>query len=406
MEEYRLERHFKLWEDNNTLIGRVAFLSVALAVALVVKVLTPFVLHSEEKSPALQRIDALEQEIDLQAQKLRSIKRTEAALANVNRLIEQQPWQKEKQRLIERYQGMRTGFDRDSYQAEADGTIRRIADKLREQVVYPLRESAGLPTRDQRRSVPTRPTGNGHGRLANEIESLGTFIDGWQSEYTGKPWYRTTSRKEMTMADLSQDLTDELATFSRVVKQELAQAERDREQVQAELSTLGGQIGEEASKLDDIEKELESILPQWMRGLVETRQVIQLLPLFLLCAGVYVFFLGVTLTSHFSQYVTGKRVSTSVTGDAAMSSTWTLIDRGRLGTAQTLVAYSIFFVFSWALLEESLDLLEAWLQIDPSQAWVSSPELWAGFRWLSRLVFTGLIVYVCSSPWRRASDDN
>jgi hypothetical protein len=403
MNEFSLERHYKLWEQNNTLIKRVVFLSLVLAIALLVKVLTPFVAHSGEKSPTLERIEALETRQASENDKLRTIKRTESVLKDVNRFIASQPWQREKEQLIDRYQGMRSGHDRESYQAEADQAIRNIAGMLRENVLSPLRESAGVREAGERRLA--RPglrdvRGANPERLEAEIESLNGFIEGWQAEYTGKRWYETISMKEMAMSDLSRDLNRQLDSFSRIVRQELAAVEQARNEVQEELKTLASEIGEEAARLDEIEKELESILPQWMRGLVETRQVIQLLPALLLGAAAYVLVIGVTLTNHFRHYVLGKQLEQTVTGDPAMSSTWTLIPRGRLGTAQTVAAYTLFFLASWWMFEWSLDLLQAWLAIDDSQAWIASASLWNSFRWLSRLVFAGLIACAWLIPWR------
>ena len=62
MDSFRLDRHFKLWEEYNRLIKRIVFLTVVLALAVLVKVLVPFVEHSEDKKPVLQKIAALEAE--------------------------------------------------------------------------------------------------------------------------------------------------------------------------------------------------------------------------------------------------------------------------------------------------------------------------------------------------------
>ena len=403
MEEYRLERHYKLWEQNNTLIKRVVFLSLVLAIALLVKVLVPFVAHSEEKSPALQRIEQLRQQESHASSELGTIKRTEAVLQEVNRFIASQPWQREKQELIRRFRDMRNASDPESYQREADDTVGTIADMLQANVVVPLREGAGIGG-TQGRALPRAGVPPARGEqpqaLNREIESLHRFIEGWQAEYTGKRWYGTIGGKEDTMSDLSRDLNQRLTSFSRVVRQELGKVEQDREAVQAELKTLDSQIGEEADRLEEIEKELESILPQWLRGLVETYQVIQLLPVLLVAAATYVLVIGINLTRHFRRYIVGKQFAETLSGDPAMSSTWTLIPRGRLGTALTTAAYTLFFLSSWWLFEWSLDLLQTWLAIDSSQAWIGAHAVWDGFRWFGRAVFAALVASAWVLPWR------
>lgn len=389
MKEFVLARHFTLWEENNTRIRRVVFLSLVLSVALVVKVLDPFVENSEKKAPALQNIESLTDEKSVVAAKLTALERVEHVLKDVNEFIDNQPWQREKRDLIARYREMRTGFDRDSYQAEADATIENIANMLRESVVLPLRQGADI----------VDVQGGDLQQLDSEIESLDGFIADWQDEYTGQRWYDTIERKDRTMVDLSDSLNERLEEFSVFVTKELDAVKQARLQVDERLDELAGELAAESDRLKLIEKELEAILPKWLHGLVEIHQVIQLFPLLLLGAALYVLGTGVTLTRHYQRYADGKQLGTELTSEPAMSSTWTLIPRGRLGTPQTCLAYSLFFLVSWFLLEESITLLQAWLAIDASAAWVPSQALWDGFRWLSRLVFVGLIISVWYLPF-------
>ena len=225
-------------------------------------------------------------------------------------------------------------------------------------------------------------------------------VEQWQREYIGKNWYATINLKELTMSQLSRELNQHLDRFARFVRQELTAVKRARQAVNQKLESLSAQIDTEGSKLEDIEKELQSILPEWIRGLIDTYQVIQLLPIVLLVAAAYVFVVGINLTRHYRSYITGKNFEEDITNDPAMSSTWTLIPRGSLGTVYTLVTYTLFFLVVWVLFEKSMDLLLAWLAIDSSRAWIGAPGLWEGFLWISRLVFLALIVYVCTMPWR------
>ena len=390
MDSFRLDRHFKLWEEYNKLIKRVVFLTVVLALAIVVKVLVPFVDHSEDKKPILQKIELLNAEKAQVNEKLEVIQRTEQVLEEVNRFIAAQPWQRKKEDLIRRYQRMRVGHSREEYQREADATIRNIAEMLRENIVNPLQQGSGMA--DAR--------GRDLARLHSEIQGLNDFIEEWQREYIGKNWYATINLKELTMSRLSRELNQHLDRFARFVRQELTAVKRAKQAVNQKLQSLSAQIDTEGSKLDDIEKELQSILPEWIRGLIDTYQVIQLLPIVLLFAAAYVLMVGMNLSRHYRSYITGKNFEESITNDPAMSSTWTLIPRGSLGTAHTLIAYTLFFLVVWVLFEKSMDLLLAWLAIDSSHAWIGATGPWKGFLWISRLVFLALIVYVCTMPWR------
>ena len=215
MEAYRLDRHFKLWEENNKLLKRVVFVTLVISIALIVKVLNPFVAFSGDKKPVLQRIDVLKSERAAVNERLLTIEKTEQALTGINRYISSQPWRKEKEDLIERYRNLRVspppeGIDPGRYQQEADDTISRIGRELHEKIIEPLQLSTQV-TRERRSDLD---------RLNAEIESLSRFIGEWQDEHKGVNWYRTLDMKEMMVMGLTKDLTARLNDFTRFVKQE------------------------------------------------------------------------------------------------------------------------------------------------------------------------------------------
>lgn len=395
MEAYRLDRHFKLWEENNKLLKRVVFVTLVISIALIVKVLNPFVAFSGDKKPVLQRIDVLKSERAAVNERLLTIEKTEQALTGINRYISSQPWRKEKEDLIERYRNLRVspppeGIDPGRYQQEADDTISRIGRELHEKIIEPLQLSTQV-TRERRSDLD---------RLNAEIESLSRFIGEWQDEHKGVNWYRTLDMKEMMVMGLTKDLTARLNDFTRFVKQEQDIVKQAKQSVDKELQEVNKQIAAEEDVLGKLEAELQTILPQWLRGLVTTEQVLQLLPVGLLIAAMYVFYVGLSLTRHFSIYADGKEFEKSVKADPVMSSVWTLIPRGRGGTVLTVAAYILFFIVAWLLLEKAVMLLQQWLSIDASRAWIGEQNIWQGFLWLSRLAFLSLIVYVGSMPWR------
>lgn len=391
MNEFYIQRHFKLWEDNNKLLNRIVFLTVVLSLALLIKVLIPFVDFSADKKPVIQSIENLNEEKRAASEKIESINETRRVLEDVNKYISQQPWQNDKQALIRRYQQMNAsppteGYSRDQYQQEADATINSITQQLHEQISTPLKHSvvgSSVPAADP-------------DRLNTEVETLNRFIDDWKQEYINKNWYRTLERKDRTMFELTASLNERLDDFSSVVTQELQAVKLAKQQADQELQTLSLQIESEADKLKALDDELQKILPDWLRGLIKIEQVIQLLPFALVLAAAFVLILGVSLTRHYTIYTTAKEFGSEITADPGMSSTWTIIHRGVFGSVQTVLAYMLFIVFSWVLFEKSMQLLLDWLSIDPSRAWVSSYQFWSGMLWLSRAGFVILLIFIVS----------
>lgn len=389
MNEYFLDRHFKLWEDNNKQINRVVFLTVVLSLALVIKVLVPFVEYSEDKKPVIETIENLNRDKATANEKIVIIQRTADVLQDVNKFISQQPWQQEKQALINRYKDMREspsadGYSRERYQQEANDTINRIVDLSKRNILLPLKQS----------TVGIVAAPDDHDALIGEVESLEHFFVDWKEEYINKNWYRTIDRKDQTMYELSASLTRRLDEFSNVVSLELEAVNQAKAAVDRQLAALDKKIVTNQGELQALDAELQKILPEWLRGLIKIEQVIQLLPAVLFAAAAFVVALGMSLTRHFKIYTTGKKFDREITEDPGMSTTWTLIHRGLLGSILTLTAYTVFIVFTWLLFEKSMMLLLEWLSIDPSKAWISSHGFWIAFLWSIRAGFVLLLAYV------------
>lgn len=383
MNEFYIQRHFKLWEDNNKLLNRIVFLTVVISLSLVIKVLDPFVDLSEEKNPIFEAVASLNQEKEIVNQKLLLIEQTAKVLEGVNAYISNKPWQKEKQDLIKRYQTMREGYTREQYQQTADNTINTITEGLHDNVLSPLQQSV-----ESLADESARPQ-----QLIQEINSLNQFIDDWKKNYTGKNWYRTIGRKDETMYRLTEDINQRLRQFSRVIKNELNVIEQKKTVVDKELGKLNAKIDAESDKLKELDKQLQKILPEWLRGFIKIEQVIQLLPAALLFAVTFVIFLGLSLTRHYRIYIDNQKIGSEITRDPGMSSVWTLIFRGFTGTLLTVAAYSLFIVFNWLIFERTMALFLDWLIIDPSHAWLSSLAFWEAFVWIGRAGFALLLVF-------------
>lgn len=401
VEKFQLDRHFRLWEEGNKSLNRTTFVTLAMSIALIVKVLVPFVDDSGNKKPVLEKIATLTVARDAASEKIHIIDKTAATLKSVKASIAAQPWQREKSALIERYRRMnsfssgRGTPSRRDYQTEADQTIHRIARMVRSDVVAPLRQSVEVP--DHAAEL---------GGLRDQVTGLDQFINGWEGRYVGKQWYNTLDRKEMTMRDLGDDLNHKLNDFSKVIAKELRDVERARTAAEQQLQTLNATIVAEENKLKDIDKELQSILPSWLRGLVTAEQIIQVLPFFLTAVALYVSFVGLRLTRHYQIFAKGSGLEPAITLDPDMSSSWTLIARGRYGTPLTLAMYAAFYLLIWVMLEKSMSLLLEWISIVPSHAWVESPQFWHIYQWGSRIVLIAVLAYVCTEPWRSGDQTN
>lgn len=397
MEEYRLDRHLKLWDSNNKRLTRVLLLSLVLAVSLFIKVLDPFVVNTEKSKPYVEEIKKLQKLKSLDDEKFQFLVQVAKRMQDVRQVISSKPnpWEMEKDKLIQKFHDMNqnppvNGYSRQDYYKVANKTIYDISDILRKNIIQPLKT---INDEAKQRSL-------GFSRLSAEIEAFTNFNKAWENHYLNKLWFGTLHDKAGTMERLTRDINQHLRNIDDAVKTEMGSIITQRTSIQVKLDNLRRQIEQEQTKLAPIEKALEEVLPQWLRGLVFPNQVIQIMPLGLVCLSCYVLFTGLILTHHYQEYINGKQLNKSLFNEASMSSLWTIIPRGTLGTLQTVAVYMLAFIVMWVMFEQAMSLLLKWLSIDLSQAWIQSADIWTGFRWLSRLIFLGLISYVLMLIWR------
>ena len=386
MEAFQIDRHFKLWEEKNKALKRATFATVVISIAIIANVLVPYV-HSnkDERKELAKSIKPLEKELADYDKKIAAIAVIENVLNKIKTDLNTKPWETQKNKLIDEFKKNRN-LSASEYQQKANDTIYAISDTLEKHILAPFKDKIGATSQT---SILTK--------IYNDLSHS---IDAWKKSNINKNWYRTIPSKERTMLLLDLDLNTLLSRFSTEIETELRKIEKEKEPIENNIKTMNEEIKKVNEKLDKIDVKLSELLPSWLRvsGLITTILVIQVLPLFLLGSAIYVFVVGLDLTRHYQLYVTGKALNQDITTDPSMSSTWTLIARGRYGTLFTIAAYVLFFALIWVLLEISVNLLKEWIEIGEGKAWVNSTTVWELYLWLCRLIFIALIAYVCIRP--------
>ncbi|MGH7391179.1 MAG: hypothetical protein ACREM3_17230 [Candidatus Rokuibacteriota bacterium] len=267
-------------------------------------------------------------------------------------------------------------------QEAADDKVRRIVERVNEAVIQPVER---LVSAEPGATEVIRPG----------LASLRAEMDRWAREHIGsRAWYETIQQKDRELRELTESLRVRQAAFDGLVKaqeealkaRERARAERQR---RAEAQVAG--IEKVQARL---RTEMQKLLPDLIGGFVSVEEILQLYPLALLgLVGVVAFKAGL-VRHHYLVVREGYRARTAPTRDAAMSSLWTLVDRGPLGTAVTAVVYLGGTVLCWWLFERGCGLTQAWLPGHPEATWGWIAAWLPAVRWVGRLVFGTLLIAV------------
>lgn len=385
--DFCIQRHLKLWEEQNKVIKRLVLGTVLFSILLLLKVLTPFSEITEKTRPVMEQMTHLEETKRQAEAQDQNLTKFDTTLEDVRKTIQARPWVKEKDELIRTLRNIRHrspgGGTSKEYQQTADATIRTISDLLREEILAPL--EATQPVRGPR-------------PLSSQIEDLRKFVTVWEQGYLGRRWYGTLSEKDAAIYELTQSLDGRLYEFASVLRSEQLRITTDRKRLEELRGALENDIDREAEKLKELDKRMQRILPQWIQGLLTIEEMVQLFPVILLMLVLYVFGTALFLTRHYEYAMDRIDLSERERKNRSASSIWTLTDRGHLGSTLTISVYLAFIAATWIFFEWGCLILGEWLATDGKGAWISSERGFQALQWIGRTALFSVIWYLVLQP--------
>ena len=235
-------------------------------------------------------------------------------------------------------------------------------------------------------------------KLTDQMEGLETQLNNWAEKNLGhNTWFQTLEAKDSEIRRITSTLAEWQKKFQASIgtKKQMIQIEKSKLLKQQESTRA--EINNNEAKLKRLETELETILPDWLRGFIDIKEIFQLYPLALMGIIGFLGFKANLLRHHFFIIRQGLIPGSLVEKDMSVSSVWTLIYRGPLGTAITGLTYLIIILLFWNLFETGTALTETWLTYNEEEAWPFIKEQSGFVLWLGRLFFlAGLIGIVIS----------
>lgn len=377
----------RLWEEQDKLLKRTMVVAILLGLLLPVKVFKPMTKVSQKTENELKELRASTEKREQIERLERALDDMENTFNTVQLTLEREPWNEEKERLIRTYRVMRSDrtrvASREEIQGEADKTIRTIGGMVTERIIHPL-EGSLPPDPDIKEAFQA---------FSEYLTTLNRDIEQWETEHVGMVWYSTIDDKSEAMDELTVSLRDRLRDLPGLLQEEQRKIDEQREKLTIHTAALEEEISEIESNLDDLEREMQQILPGWLRGIVGISEMIQIFPALLLVLTLYVFWLAISLTRHYNIVAGEISLTPEDKRDPSTSSTWTLTNRGKIGTLITVAGYLAFTIIMWSGFEWGHRLLNSWIT-DDNSAWYGSLVGTDGFLWFGRLMLGICLVFI------------
>lgn len=224
--------------------------------------------------------------------------------------------------------------------------------------------------------------------LTGQIEGLETQLRNWKEENLGhNTWFQTLNAKDSEIRRITSTLDRWQREFQTSIgaKKQMIDKEKSELLIQQEITKV--EIENIEAEQKRIETELETMLPDWLRGFIDIKEIFQLYPLALIGIIGFIGFKANLLRSHFFVVRQGLIPKSLVEKDLSASSVWTLIYRGPLGTIITALTYLLIILLFWNLFETGTALTEKWLTYNGEKAWPFIKEQSGFVLWVGRITF-------------------
>jgi uncharacterized protein YukE len=446
-EETRLNRHYELWKQESTNVGRWVFGTLLFAAVVLLWVIEPYVPEAKEFAREERKLESSSAK---QLEEKGMLDKTERLIDDVWDLykgISGSPWQtfvddlkRELERLGEAYRMLsdqsptelaetlaqspepaddvdvsqveqalrplssRAAADLLSLDAKAVGRMppAEFALLLEQRLEEAAQKRADTTINKIAKLVENKVVGplkelvedSGQAELGEAFDPVFESLEEGMAKWTpallaDSDWYRTAERKDSVVRGLEKVL----ATYQRNFG-ETSNAERNR--LKENIKTLAGRLQDIKAKIEmhnneikQLNEVLNTALPGWIRGLVSLEQVIQLYPPALVFLALVLVFKASTARHHFVTVRDHFYPDGAYWRDAALSSMWTLVYRGVTGTLVTAVTFVGCAVLLLLLFDWATDAALEWLAERPKAAWAHAEPWLMGLRPVGWTVMIG-----------------
>jgi hypothetical protein len=384
--DYQLRRHTELYESQNRQVKRIILFGIVFAYIVLVNILKPYAARVATLQKDLKDGNA---EIVQVAQDKKALDELQRTFVSVQNVIAASPWDSDKKDLIREYREMNNSgraLSMDNYQVKADETVEKIGKMVLDSVSKPFQQFLGNGfIADKRPSLYTK------------LKNLPEVVARWTNENMGQFWYQTIDAKNEAVGGLTAALDYKLIEISGELSYADQMVQEQQRQLANKIDALQQKIDQEAKSLPEkLDAEMMKILPNWIGGIITFEQIM-LYPFIIMGIVLYAMVLAFSLSRHYHFMIRGLKIPVDIKGDAALSSLWTLTDRGRLGTFLTLFCYMGFLVFMWYFYEQGYVLFRDSAPADTGQFFgdtMVTIGLWAG-----RVLFFMLLLLFIWRPF-------
>ncbi len=279
--------------------------------------------------------------------------------------------------------------------ADADSFRERdelLFERYRERITEEADEAVAAMVALARNSVidPLIVTGErAHGRTGSDpLERFEREVTEWARPYRkGEGWYEELRAEPALALELASSFETVLAAIAPDIRRESVAATGDWEEARLHSRELGEELGASIQERDALLTRGGELLPVWIGELISPSHLMQVYPA-IVCFLVLLAALSAwRAREHFLRFREGITGAQEYAQLHAVSSAWTLVRRGTLGTLWTLLLFLGCTTAAWLAFERGAGLMTEWSGLPAAQPWPFVVDLAEAMPWFGRAFF-------------------
>ncbi len=229
-------------------------------------------------------------------------------------------------------------------------TIATIIGAVEQSVRQPLEQALAGASRFAAALTP----------LGTALAELSARLDRWRSDHLeDREWLATPDEKRQEVASLGAIV----AAWRSALEAQIAPIRANLEQSVATATAAVAELSSRRTELAASQKRLSAavadLLPSWIRSFVTAEELLRALPLVLTLLGTLIA-TGALLVRHHHRSCRAELFpELPARRDPAVTSCWTLADRGALGTLSSSLAWMTVTAIWWWTTRDALDSAQA-----------------------------------------------
>lgn len=394
-------QHLKLWEEKNNRINRLVIVSLILGFFLIAFVIFPSVKVSKKLIDKKADIESIELDKSKIEKLKKPILQLEKVIENAQAFVKKEEELTHMQgRLISKflnfeYSRLSSSQKMQKMQKCADETFRKMKGKIKKNILEPIGKARGniYRVKNTFKNKQARILDSLLEGFNKQIGKFSTFLEKWKPGDKVREWNGTTTRLEKKIEELSTKMNEMINESLRLVKIMLNVQQETQVGYNEKIKNMDAILKEHEDTLEDLEEQLDGIIPGWINEILPLERIIQFFPYMIIILVIYMIVNAKLITKHYDYLSEKIKLTDEEMKSISLPPVWSLPWKNKPGNMIDRLPGILFLLVMFVYFEIGCYLQIKWFLFSGDTALVQKIFIATLVQWIVGLILFILMIY-------------